>query len=128
MDRKKLALIHIIKKDLKLTDKEYRAILMRTAGVDSARDLTEDGFRRLMNYFVRSRHYQVNQNGLTIRQKMYIKHLLFELGWSFEHFTNFLVKYYHTKHIDRLRKKDASHLIESLKNIKIHSDHDRDRQ
>jgi hypothetical protein len=121
MDRKKLALIHIIKKDLKLSDAEYRSILMRTAGVRSSRDLTPEGFAKLMNYFVRSRHYQVNQNGLTIRQKMFIKHLLFELGWSFDHFTNFLAKYYHTKRIDTLSKKAASHLIESLKNIIGHT-------
>jgi len=120
MDRKKLALIHIIKKDLKLSDDEYRKILLETAGVESARDLTAEGFRALMNYFVRSKHYKVNKNDLTIKQKMYVKYLLFDLGWDFDHFTNFLIKYYHKSRIDWLTKKEASHLIESLKNIIEH--------
>ena len=34
MDRNKLALIHIVKKELALSDEEYRAILRREAGVD----------------------------------------------------------------------------------------------
>ena len=118
MDKKKLALIHIIKRDLNLSDEEYRAILEKAAGVTSAKDLTPDGLQKLMNYFVRSRHYRVTPGGLTVRQKMFIKSLLFDIGWSFEHFTNFLKKYYHTERIDRLSKKDASHLIESLKAIR----------
>jgi len=120
MDRKKLALIHIIKKDLKLSDEEYKGILLATAGVESARDLTQEGFRKLIHYFVRSKHYTINKNTLTIKQKMYIKHLLFDLGWDFDHFTNFLTKYYHKTRIDWLTKKEASHVIESLKHIIEH--------
>ena len=38
MDKKKLAVIHIVKRELSLSDDEYRDILERVAGVRSAKD------------------------------------------------------------------------------------------
>lgn len=120
IDRKKLALIHIIKKELKLSNGEYRNILQEAAGVDSAKGLDEEKFRKLMRYFVRSKHYQVNKFGLTIRQKLYIKFLAQKLSWSDNHLKNFIRKYYHKPHIDKLTRKEAIKVIESLKNILEH--------
>ncbi len=120
MDKKKLALIHIIKKELNLSDAEYRDILMQAAGVHSAKDLDEEKFRKLMNYFVRSKHYRINPEGLTIKQKLYIKYLINEIKWTWDHFGNFLHKYYHTSDIENLTKKQAIKVIESLKHIKEH--------
>ena len=102
MDKKKLALIHIIKKELNLSDSEYRSILQAAAGVQSAKELNEESFKKLMNYFVRSKYYQVNRFGLTMRQKMYIKYLIQELGWDDPHLKNFLHKYYRKYEIDKL--------------------------
>ena len=123
MDQKKLALIHIIKKELNLGDQEYRKILYAAVGVNSARDLDEKKFRKLMNYFVRSKHYRINSFGLTLRQKLYIKHFIQQLAWSNEHLNNFIHKYYHKCHIDKLTKKEAVKLIESLKNVVRHQVH-----
>lgn len=120
MDRKKLALIHIIKKELDLNESEYRKILWKAAGVNSAKELDEAKFKKLMYYFVRSKHYRLNPYGLTIRQKLYIKHLTGELGWDQKHLNNFIHKYYHKVYIDKLTRKEAIRLIESLKNIKLH--------
>jgi hypothetical protein len=120
MDPKKLAVIHIIKKELNLTDAEYRNILQAASGVMSAKDLDEDKFKRLMNYFVRSRHYRVNRYGLTLRQKLFIQSLVHELEWNEEHLRNFLSKYYHKEKIDQLSKAEAMKVIESLKNIRFH--------
>lgn len=120
MDKKKLALIHIIKKELNLSDAEYRNILQEAAGVQSAKELDRLSFRKLMNYFVRSPYYQVNRFGLTMRQKMYIKYLVQGLGWEDAHIKNFLHKYYHKFEIDKLTKKEAIKVIESLKSIKEH--------
>lgn len=120
MDKKKLALIHIIKKELNLSDAEYRNILQEAAGVQSAKELDGASFRKLMNYFVRSPYYQVNRFGLTMRQKMYIKYLVQGLGWEDAHIKNFLHKYYHKFEIDKLTKKEAIKVIESLKSIKDH--------
>ena len=118
IDRKKLALIHIVKKELNLSDEEYRQILFSAVGVHSAKDLDEVTFRKLMNYFVRSRHYRVNDHGLTLKQKLYIQAIAGQLHWEEQHLVNFIHKYYHQSSLNRLTKKEASHLIESLKRIK----------
>lgn len=122
IDKKKLALIHIVKKELQLKDSQYRKILKLAAGVDSAKELTEAGFRKLMNYFVRSQHWQPTPKSLTIKQKIYIKMLAKEMGWSQSHLDNFIRKYYHREDIGQLAKSEAIKLIESLKNIKERQD------
>ena len=120
MDRKKLAVIHIVKKELGLSDDEYRDILERYAGVRSAKDLDEKGFRKLMHHFVRSRHYRSSRDVITLRQKMYIKHLVSEVGWDKDHFVNFMKKYYKKSTLGSFSKKEASNLIESLKSVIKH--------
>jgi protease I len=120
LDRKKLALIHIVKQELNLSDQEYRDILHQVTGVRSAKELDEPGFNRLLRYFTRSKQYQINQYGLTFRQKYFIKHLLADLHWDDQHLLNFLKKYYKKTGLDDLTKKEASNVIESLKNIIKH--------
>ena len=120
IDYKKLAVIHIVKKELGLSDDEYRDTLEKITGVRSAKDLDEKHFRKLMNYFARSKYYRVNQQGMTFRQKMYIKTLKEQIGWHEFHFTNFLKKYYKKETVDSFSKKEASKLIESLKNVLKH--------
>ena len=120
MDRKKLAIVHIVKKELNLSDKEYRDILQQATGMSSARDLDEEKFKKLIKFFVRSGYYRLNPQGLTIKQKLYIKFLYKHLGWTKEHLSNFIHKYYHKSSIDKLTRKEAIKAIESLKNIKLH--------
>ncbi|MGA1868511.1 MAG: phage protein GemA/Gp16 family protein [bacterium] len=122
MDRKKLALIHIIKRELNLSEREYRDILFHAAGVQSAKELSEAKFRKLVNYFVRSKHYRINHHGLTIKQKYYIRFLAQELSWDDTHLKNFIHKYYKKNDINTLTKKEAIKLIESLKNVKHHQE------
>ena len=117
IDSKKLAVVHIVKKELELTDREYRDKLEKLAGVQSARDLDDAGFRKLMNYFVRSRHYRSSREGITFRQRMYITDLREKLGWKGSHFVNFLKKYYRKSDINDMSKKEATKVIISLKNI-----------
>lgn len=120
LDKKKLALIHIVKRELNLSDQEYRDILQQVTGVRSAKDLDEKGFNLLLRYFARSKRYRINRYGLTFRQKYFIRHLLEDLLWDEEHFHNFLKKYYQKTGIDKLTKEEASKVIESLKNIMKH--------
>ncbi len=115
--KNKLALIHIVKKELDLSDEEYRNILERVTGVRSAKDLTEDTFKTLMRYFVRSKHYKINAIGLTLKQRMYIKDLAVQLAWSERHLNNFISKYYKKSHIDALTRKEAIKVIEALKHM-----------
>ena len=117
LDHKKLAVIHIVKKELAISEAEYRATLEKVTGVRSARDLDEAGFQRLMRYFARSGHYRASLAGITFRQRMYIKHLVEDLAWEATHYANFLKKYYKTSETGTLSKKEASKVIESLKHI-----------
>ena len=48
---KQLRLVQVARKQLALEDADYRAILRREAGVDSARDLDEDGFDAVLRHF-----------------------------------------------------------------------------
>ena len=121
LDRKKLALIHIVKKELKISDSDYRCILKRIAGVDSAKDLDEAKFRKLMYFLVRSKYYQANSIGMTLKQKLFIKFLAKQLRWEESHLNNFIHKYYKVAGLDHLSRKDASKLIESLKAIREQS-------
>jgi len=120
LDRKKLALIHIVKKELGISDPDYRCLLKRIAGVESSKDLDEAGFRKIMRFFVRSDYYRVNASGMTLKQKMFIKSLSGQLGWEETHLRNFIHKYYRRESLDVLTRKEASHLIESLKAIRAH--------
>jgi hypothetical protein len=120
LDNKKLAIIHIVKKELGLSDQEYRDRLEEVTGVRSAKFLDERGFRRLMNYFARSKYYRRTPEGLTFRQKMYIKGLQSQLHWSEPHFEHFLKKYYKKSDINTLTRKEGAKAIESLKNVLDH--------
>ena len=120
LDHKKLAVIHIVKKELGLTDEEYRDALEKITGVRSARELDERGFRTLMRHFAKSRHYRVNARGLTFRQQLFSKHLVDDLGWEETHFRNFLRKYYQQEAVAALSRSEASKVIESLKQILAH--------
>ncbi|MEW6501630.1 MAG: phage protein GemA/Gp16 family protein [Thermodesulfobacteriota bacterium] len=120
LDHKKLAVIHIVKKELGLSDQEYRDALEKITGVRSARELDEPGFRKLMRHFAKSRHYRVNAQGMTFRQQLFIKHLVADLGWEETHFRNFLRKYYKQEDLSALSRREASKVIESLKQILAH--------
>ena len=50
---KQIGLLHVAKKRLGLDEDDYRALLSREAGVESAKALDNEGFRRVMNAFKR---------------------------------------------------------------------------
>jgi len=120
LDGKRLALVHIVKKELGLSDEDYRCILRRVAGVGSSRDLDEAGFRKLMRFFVRSDYFRANSFGMTLKQKLFVKGLARDLGWDPAHLRNFIRKYYQRDGLEALDRKSASKLIESLKAIREH--------
>ena len=51
LTRKQTALIHVAKTQLGLSDDDYRAVLRDEAGVDTSRDLDNDGFDTVMERF-----------------------------------------------------------------------------
>lgn len=53
ISKNKLAQIHIARQQLGLSDDEYRAILARTVGVSSAKELTDSSVGRVLHEFKR---------------------------------------------------------------------------
>ncbi|HCZ16918.1 MAG TPA: hypothetical protein DHV85_20580 [Candidatus Accumulibacter sp.] len=53
IDSKKISLIHLAKKNLAMTDDDYRALLLRAAGVESSTCLDAVGFAAVMVEFGR---------------------------------------------------------------------------
>lgn len=51
LTREQLALIHVARRDRDLAEDEYRALLLRAAGVASAKELSATGFRKVMDGF-----------------------------------------------------------------------------
>lgn len=51
IERRKISLVHIAKTRVALSEEDYRLALRRIGGVESATDLSEDGFRSMMEYF-----------------------------------------------------------------------------
>lgn len=51
--RKQKALLHVAKKDLRLSDDDYRVILVHVAGVTSSTELDRAGFDAVMGAFER---------------------------------------------------------------------------
>jgi len=122
IDQKKLAVIHIVKKELHLSDDEYKSILQSAAGVTSAKDLDDFKFRKLMNYLVRDKRYRLAY-GMTLKQKLFIQYLARDMGWDSEHLRNFIHKYHHVPDIEALNRKQATKVIQSLKAVLEHGKH-----
>ena len=51
LDRSKLAVVHIAKKELGLDEDNYREALMAWGGAYSAKDLSDEGFKGVMRHF-----------------------------------------------------------------------------
>lgn len=117
IDNKKIALIHTIKKKSLMSDEEYRKILKESAGVNSSKELTDESFKKVMKYFIKTSHFKTDKNGITLKQKMYIEVLIKNMKWDNEHFINYIKKYYHMDNLEQFDKKAGSNLINSL--IKI---------
>ena len=53
LSQKQIAVLHVARRDLNLTDESYRDILMRIGGCESSRDLHPIAFERVMTYFAK---------------------------------------------------------------------------
>jgi len=107
--RKKKAIVHIAKDDLHLDEESYRQILKGVAGVESATQLTEAGFEKVMRRFQEMGFkgllpdpYQPvpkgrlippdslqGQETITPSQLSFISYLLDKLSWDEGHYRAF---------------------------------------
>jgi hypothetical protein len=107
--RKKKAVVHIAKENLHLDEESYRQILKGVAGVESATQLTEKGFEKVMKRFQEMGFkgllpdpYQPvpkgrlippdspqGQESVTSSQLGFVTYLLEKLNWDDEHYYAF---------------------------------------
>jgi hypothetical protein len=130
--RKKKALVHIAKHDLHLDEESYRHILKGVAGVESAADLTEEGFEKVMFRFqemgfkgLLPSPFQPVPKGrlippgsplglesITESQRRFIAFLLEKLDWNEGHFGAFCRRI--IKKPDPETKRDGQKIIIGL--------------
>ncbi len=110
--QQKKALIHIAKSNLHLDDASYRQILKGVAGVESADELTREGFEKVMKRFqemgfkslLPSPYHPVPKGRLipmqspqglesiTQSQQDFIAYLLEKLAWDGKHYQAFSLR------------------------------------
>jgi hypothetical protein len=130
--RKKKAIVHIAKEDLRLDDESYRQILKGVAGVESATQLTEEGFEKVMKRFEEMgfkgllpdpyqpvpkgrlipRDSPQGLEGITSNQLGFVSYLLEKLEWDEGHYHAFCRRI--IKKPDPLTKRDGQKIIIGL--------------
>ena len=130
--RKKKALVHIAKSDLHLDEVTYRQILKGVAGVESASELTTEGFGKVMGRFqemgfkgLLPSPYQPVPRGrliplespqglepLTQNQMNFIAYLLERLNWDEGHYHAFSQRI--IKKAEPLTKREGQKIIIGL--------------
>ena len=130
--RKKKAIVHIAKEELHLDEESYRQILKGVAGVESATQLTEAGFEKVMKRFQEMGFkgllpdpYQPvpkgrlippdslqGQETITPSQLGFISYLLDKLGWEEGHYRALCRRI--IKKPDPLTKRDGQKMIIGL--------------
>lgn len=131
ISREKIALVHVGKKELGLSEEEYREILRHHGGVGSARDLDEEGFKKVIDH-MKALGFWVKRSWEQSRprdagdlptpdQLRVIEHLWEDLAQYLEgaHNVNFRRGFYGSRlHIPPLgpqTRAQANHVIEVLK-------------
>ncbi len=130
--RKKKAVVHIAKEDLHLDEETYRQILKGVAGVESAAQLTQEGFEKVMRRFQEMGFkgllpdpYQPvpkgrlipigspqGQETITPSQLNFISYLLDKLEWDEGHYRAFCRRI--IKRPDPSTKRDGQKMIIGL--------------
>ena len=130
--KKKKAVVHIAKGDLHLDEESYRQILKGVAGVESATQLTEGGFEKVMRRFqemgfkgLLPHPYHPIPKGrlippdsaqgmesITSSQKDFITYLSEKLNWGEEHYHAFCQRI--IKKPEPLTKREGQKIIIGL--------------
>lgn len=130
--RKKKALVHIAKEDLRLEEESYHKILKGVAGVESSTHLTVEGFEKVMKRFqemgfkgLLPSPYQPVPKGrlipsgspqglesITSSQRDFILYLLGKLNWDERHYQAFCQRI--IKRPDPMTKRDGQKIIIGL--------------
>jgi len=116
LTRNKIALIHVAKTELGLSDQAYRAILESNFKIRSSKDLSNFQFEKLMKIFKKLGFRQ--QEKITAKQVFKIEEYVKKLDWNEKRLHGFIKRQIGVgKNVDKLKKQEASKLITGLKNM-----------
>jgi hypothetical protein len=119
---RQLALIHVAKKQLGLSEEEYREILKSQGGTESAKFLDEFGVDRILRFFHTLGFKQTKKapkRNLKLlaseAQRAMIYGLAEDLGWSRERLCGFIDNISAMYRPEELNREEAPKIIEALK-------------
>lgn len=129
MNRKQLAVLHVAKTKLGLSETAYRSALAQIGGVTSAKDLDPEAFQALMGYFeylgfqplrVKGEDFGSRKGMATFAQIELIRTIWYE--WSgaspAEGLNQWLEHYFNVSNLRFLRFTEAQKVITALKAMK----------
>ena len=124
ISKQQKAVIHVAKSQLHMADEDYRALLLRVAGVRSSSDLEEPGFEALMAEFERLGFRSVKSPMQTVRREGMAtpaqigKILALWKAYSGRdddlHLGKWLEKHFHVSHVRFLDDRRAGKVIAVL--------------
>ncbi|MGS4946972.1 regulatory protein GemA [Meridianimarinicoccus sp. RP-17] len=129
LSTKQLALIHVAKAKLGITEDQYRACLVQIAGVESSKDLDRGGFEALMGFFEYMGFKPLNPRGAVYgdrpgfassAQVQLIRELWFEYtgGGQDDTLNKWLLRTFKVSSLRFLKMEQARKAITALKAMK----------
>ena len=130
LSRKQLAILHVAKSKLGLTDAHYRAALVELTGATSAKDLDQGGFNILMGYVewrgfapmqARGQDYGTRKGMASFAQCELIRALWTEYTRHVageDELNKWLTRSFHVSSLRFLTAQRAAHAITALKAMK----------
>jgi len=116
LSRNKIAIIHVAKLEIGLSDGEYRDILNNNFKVESSTKLSNFQFEKLMIIFKKLGFRQIDK--ITIKQRYRIEEYTKKLKWDEARLKGFIKRQIGIeKNVEKLRKEEASKLITGLKKL-----------
>lgn len=129
MTNKQLAVLHVAKSKLGLSDNQYRAALVDIAGVTSSKELDKAGFEALLGFFeylgfaplkVRGADYGDRPGMASFAQIELIRALWAEHTKATDEgaLNKWMQRFFHTSSLRFLTSEKAGHVITALKQMK----------
>ena len=118
LSHNQLALIHIARNQIEISEEDYRALLRSNFKVDSSKNLTPTQFKKLMEIFENKLGFVRVTGELSQAQYKKIRKICNLLKWNRERINGFVTRQLgEHKAIETLNKSEANKVIEGLKGV-----------
>lgn len=118
LSQKQLALIHIARNQIDISEEEYRDLLKNNFRVESSKNLTPFQFKKLMEVFENKLGFVKITGELSEAQYKKIRKMCDLLKWNRERINGFVKRQLgESKAIETINKAEANKVIEGLKGV-----------